>query len=151
VAAAFVAATLLVVGACYLPIQGWPLQISHLAMMLIGWAAVVMGVIVHIAVGTAKRAQAEGERPPIIAIEDTLLWANAKFGHILVKILLALVGFFGLVFTAGPTPDKVTPLSMFLVGYSLDSVVEVFGIGLDQRAAAQVALLKRQIGTESGS
>jgi hypothetical protein len=146
--AAFVAATLLIVGACYLPIQDWPLQSPQLATMLIGWTAVVMGVIVHIAVGTAKRAQAEGGRPPIIAIEDTLLWANARFGHILVKILLALIGFFGVVFTAGQTPGIVTPLGMFLVGYSLDSVVEVFGIGLEQRATAHLALLKRQMGTQ---
>jgi hypothetical protein len=144
---AFFAAALLVVGACYVPVQDWPLRPENLGPMLIGWAAVLMGVIVHIGVATAKRSQSQDGRPPIIATEDTLLWINAKFGYIMLKMLLALIGFFALAFTAGA--QKVTPLSMFLVGYSLDSVVEVFGVSLDQRAAAQVASVKRQLGTEN--
>jgi len=62
-------------------------------------------------------------------------------------MLLALVGFFGLVFTAGP--DKVTPLNTFLVGYSLDSMVEVFSVSLEQRATAYVAALRQQLGIEA--
>jgi hypothetical protein len=143
---AFLGALSLVVGACYLPIPDWPLQRTHLAIMLIGWVAVLIGVIVHVGVATAKRAQAEGGRPPIIAPEDALLWINARFGNIVLKMLMALIGFFALAFTAGV--DKVTPFSMFLVGYSLDSVVEVFGASLEQRASAPAAILKRQISVE---
>ena len=149
VVAAFLSALLLIVGACYVPVPDWPLQPSHLGMMLIAWAAVLIGVVIHIGVGAAKRAQTQGQRPPIIAAEDTLLWINARFGHLLLKMLMALIGFFALALTAGI--EEVTPFSMFLVGYSLDSVVEVFGASLEQRAAAQTAALKRQLGLESGA
>jgi len=144
---AFVAVFALIAGVAHVPIQGWPLQQSHLATLLVGWVAVLAGVVVHIGIGAAKRAQAQGGRPPTIAVEDLFLWVNARFGHILFKMLLALVGFFGLVFAAGP--DKVTPLNTFLVGYSLDSVVEIFSASLEQRATAYVAALRQHLGIEA--
>lgn len=140
---ALVAGALLAMGVCYLPIKDWPLRPENAGPMLIGWASVLMGVIVHIGVATAKRSQAQAGRPPIIAAGDALLWINARFGYILLKILLALIGFFALAFTGGA--EKVTPLSMFLVGYSLDSVVEVFGIAVEQRATAHVSAFQRQV------
>jgi hypothetical protein len=144
---ALLAGALLAVGVCHLPVQDWPLRPANAGAMLIGWASVLMGVIVHIGVATAKRSRAQAGRPPIIAAGDALLWINAKFGYILLKILLALIGFFALAFTGGA--EKVTPLSMFLIGYSLDSVVEVFGIAVEQRATAQTAAFQRQLATKT--
>jgi hypothetical protein len=111
---------------------------------LVGWLAVLLGVVVHIAVGTAKRLQSERGRPPVIAIGDVPLMVNAKIGQILLKLALTLIGFFGLVFAAGI--DNAKPLNAFLVGYSLDSVVELFVASVEQRAAGQVSALKQQLG-----
>ncbi len=144
---ALVLATLFIVVVTYLPIQDWVLQPSHLGPLLIGWFAVIIGIIVHIGVGTAKRAQSREGRPPIIAAGDIFLLIDARFGHILLKMLLAMVGFFGLVFTAGP--ESVTPFSAFLVGYSLDSVVEMFSASLEQRSGDQVLMLKQRLGLDS--
>jgi len=141
---AFGVAIGIVIGACYLPIEGWPVKPRHLPMFLVGWGAVLSGVVVHVGVGAVKRRQAQGGRPPIIAVGDLPLLINAKAGQLLLKLLLTLVGFFGLVFTAGV--DNVTPLNTFLVGYSLDSVVEVFSASIEQQATAQVATLKQQLG-----
>lgn len=146
--AAFGLAMGIVIGACYLPIEGWPIEPKHLPTFLVGWGAVLAGVIVHLGVGSVKRTQAQGGRPPIIAIGDLPLLINAKVGQILLKLLLTLVGFFGFVFTAGV--DNVTPLNTLLVGYSLDSVVDMFGVSLEQQAAAQVATLKQQLGVRTG-
>lgn len=146
VALAFVAASGLIVAACHLPLSDWPLQPTRLGTLLVGWAAVLIGVLVHIGISTTKQVQLQGGRPPIIALEDALLWINARFGYILFKLLMALMGFFALAFTTGA--DKVTPFSMFLVGYSLDSVIEIFGVSLEQRAATRLGALKRRLALE---
>lgn len=146
VALAFLAASGLIVAACHLPLADWPLQPTRLGTLLIGWAAVLVGVLVHIGISTTKQVQQQGGRPPIIAIEDALLWINARFGYILFKLLMALMGFFALAFTTGA--DKVTPFSMFLVGYGLDSVIEIFGVSLEQRAATRLGALKRRLALE---
>ena len=146
VALAFVAASGLIVAACHLPLSDWPLQPMRLGTLLVGWAAVLVGVLVHIGISTTKQVQLQGGRPPIIAIEDALLWINARFGYILFKLLMALMGFFALAFTTGA--DKVTPFSMFLVGYGLDSVIEIFGVSLEQRAATRLGAIKRRLALE---
>ncbi|MCS7260196.1 MAG: hypothetical protein NZ765_05370 [Anaerolineae bacterium] len=146
VALAFLTASGLIVAACHLPLSDWPLQPTRIGTLLIGWAAVLVGVLVHIGISTTKQVQQQGGRPPIIAMEDALLWINARFGYILFKLLMALVGFFALAFTTGA--DKVTPFSMFLVGYGLDSVIEIFGVSLEQRAATRLGALKRRLALE---
>jgi hypothetical protein len=40
----------------------------------------------------------------------------------------------------------VAPTYAFLVGYSLDSVVEIFGASLQQQGATLVSSLERQLG-----
>ena len=144
---ALAAAIGIIIGACYLPIAGWSLQPKYLSSLLVGWGAVLVGIVVHTGVATAKRTQVQGSGPPVIAIGDLPLLINAKIGRILLKLLLALVGFFGLVFSTGV--GNVTPLTTFLVGYSLDSVVEVFGSSIEQQAAAQVGTLKQMLGVKT--
>ena len=91
--------------------------------------------------GVRQRAQGEG-LPPIYAISDLSRYIDARFGLLVRKLLLALVGLFGLMFSS----DSVTPLNAFLVGYSLDSVVELFGTSLEQKSASQVTTLRKQLG-----
>jgi hypothetical protein len=134
----------LVIGSAFLPVANWPIKSQQAGTMLVGWVAVLAGLVVHAAVGTVKRAQARGGRPPVIAIADLPLQINAKIGQLLLKLLLTLVGLFGLAFTAGA--ENVTPLNTFLIGYSLDSVVELFSTSIEQQAAAQVGTLKQQLG-----
>lgn len=143
-ALAFAACAAVVVGACYVDAPGWPIQPGHLYSFVVGWSAVLAGVVTHIGVGSVKRAQERGGLPPIIAVGDFFMIANARAGQILLKLLLALIGFFGLVFSTGA--DKVTPFNAFLLGYSLDSFIELFSSNIERRASAQVASLKKQLG-----
>jgi len=146
IALALVGCTAAVAAACWLPAEGWPLGPGHLGAMLVGWGAVVAGVMTHVGVGGVKRAQAQGGLPPVIAVGDFSKIASARVGQFLLKVFLALVGFFGLVFGAGVA--QLTVFNAFLVGYSLDSFVELFRGSLEQRATAQVASLKKQLGVE---
>lgn len=141
---AFLICTGVVIGACYVRVPGWPIQSTQLYSFLVGWGAVLAGIVTHIAVSGVKRAQGEGGLPPVIAVGDLSLIINARVGHILLKLLLALIGFFGVVFASGA--NGVTLLNTFLLGYSLDSFIELFSASVEQRATAQVAALKKQLG-----
>lgn len=74
---------------------------------------------------------------------NLILIIDARFGEIAMKFILGLIGLFGLVIisTSGipqlgflnqvSTLTQVTPLNAFLVGYSLDSILELFGTNLE--------------------
>ncbi len=140
----FVAVTLLVAGSGYITAPGWPIARTHVPILLIGWAATVAGLLTHVAVGTAKRARSQDGLPPAIVVGDFMLMVDAKLGHFLLRLVLALVGFFGFVFTTGLA--NVTALDTFLVGYTLDSVVELFGVSIEERAATQNVAMKQRLG-----
>lgn len=112
--------------------------------LVVLWLAVVAGVAFHIIVGTAKQMRSNPERPPIFAMRSILPILNAKLGNILFKIALTIVGLVGLIFSV--EADKINLLSAFLVGYSLDSVIELFGTSAEQMASSQLASLKKQMG-----
>jgi hypothetical protein len=144
IALALVASTGVVAGACYISVEGWPIGVRHLPAFLVSWVAVLAGVATHVGVGSVKRSRAQGGLPPVVALGDFTMIADARMGEIFRKLFLALVGFFGLAFGGGV--GQVTPFNAFLLGYSLDSFVELFGSTLEQRASAQVATLRKQLG-----
>lgn len=141
---AIVAAGGIVAGSAYIKIANWPLSSSNLPALLSGFAAVLVGVIVHAAVGSAKRTQSQGGLPPVMAMRNILLVIDSRIGQLLLKVLLSLIGFLALVFASGI--GEVTLMNSFLVGYALDSFIELFGTSLEQRATSQVANLKQQMG-----
>jgi hypothetical protein len=119
--------------------------------LFMGWVGVLIGTVVHIGVGTAKQMRAQGENSAVLPVSKFWIILNAKEGFILLRIFMALIGFFTLVFTSGMTGNfEIGPflLNALLVGYSLDSVVELFGTSMDQRVDAQHANLKKQLGVE---
>ncbi len=136
-------AAAIVVGAPYLPVDGWPLEDKDLSTLLIGWGAILLGLLFHLGVGLTKRSQTEG-RPPVLALGDLPLLLNARAGQIILKVYMTLVGLFGLTFSTGI--EEVTPLNAFLIGYALDSVVELFGTSVEQAANARVGQVKSQLG-----
>lgn len=123
-------------------IESWPIEMNQQSTILLGWIAILFGIITHAAVGTVKRGQREG-LPPIYATSDLSRYVNARFGLLVRKILLAVIGLFGLMFASGA--GSVTPLNAFLVGYSLDSFVELFGTSLEQRSETLAVTLRKQL------
>jgi len=133
----------IVIGAASINPPGWPISKADVSTLLVGWAAVLLGVILHMAVGSTKRSKSQTGLPPILAVRNLLLVIDAHMGNVLMKLLMALIGFFALLFTAGL--ENLTPFNTFLVGYTLDSFLELFGANLEQRAAAQAAAVKQQL------
>jgi hypothetical protein len=136
-------ATGIVAAACYLGKldSNWPLKPDDLTKMLVAWAAVLIGMGVHVVVGSAKRSKTQNGMPSVLM--DLILIIDARFGEIVMKLILGLIGLFGLVIISTskmPIPGipeqvsalmQVTPLNAFLVGYSLDSILELFGTSLE--------------------
>jgi hypothetical protein len=136
----------LVIGACYLNLPGWQLAAKDQTTMLSGWLALLVGIVVHISIGSIKRSRERVGLPAQFTSSEIFFVINARFGQILLKLFIALVGFFALVFTSGIS--QVTLFTSFLVGYSLDSFVEMFGSSLEKSAAGQLGVLKKQLGVE---
>jgi hypothetical protein len=144
----FVLLTALIVAACYLggllPTGSWPLAAANLGLMIAGWVTVLVGVAVHLAIASVKRSKANGGLPPVLAIDDLPLVVDARKGQIMFKMFLAFLGLFFVVFATGV--EKMSLLSTFLVGYSLDSVIEMFGASLEQQSQALAGNIKQQLG-----
>ncbi len=140
----FVVATAIVIGVSFLPAPGWPLTPENLSATVIGWGAALVGAVVHVGVSSVKRRQQQGGLPPVVAVGDLLLLVDARLGELLLKLLLILIGFFGLIFSMGIA--QVTIFNAFLMGYSLDSFIELFGANIEQQATAQISSLKQQMG-----
>ena len=131
-------ATGIVAAACLLRLPDWPLTPNDVPKMLVAWAAVLTGMGAHIVVGSTKRSKTQNGMPSVLM--DLILIIDARFGEIVTKLILGLTGLFGLVVIStmpqlGPTslfPSlQVTPVNAFLVGYSLDSILELFGTSLE--------------------
>lgn len=121
--------------------SNWP----NPSTLLICWLAVLVGIAVHAAVGAAKVEQKDGY-PPLISVKGILPYVSAKSGWLVWKQVLALVGFIGLAYASTTTSDTTFGApAAFLVGYSLDSIVELFGVSMEQKAKAQVGVLKKQL------
>ncbi len=122
----------------------WP----NTSTLLICWLAVLAGIAVHAAVSAAKTEQKDGY-PPLISVKGILPYVSAKSGWLVWKQILALMGLIGLAYIAA-TATTITDQTFgapaaFLAGYSLDSVVELFGVSMEQKAKVQVDVLKKQL------
>jgi hypothetical protein len=138
------ALTMAVAHADSVPAAGWPIAQGDTGALMVGWWALLGGMLLHLGVGSTKRRQASRGLPPVIAVGDLLRVVDARCGQIALKLLFGGMGLFGLCLVAGIA--EVTPLNAFLVGYSLDSFVEVFGATMEQRAEAQMSVLKSRLG-----
>lgn len=71
-------ATAIVGGAAFLRAQDWPLGRNDLGTLLIGWGAVLIGMTVHVGIGSVKRSQARGALPPVIAVGELPLITSTE-------------------------------------------------------------------------
>lgn len=100
--------------------------------LLLNWVLVILGLVTHYGVNRSK-----GGNPGLgsIPLGHPTCAVDARAGTILLKGLLMLIGFFGLLLLA--PKGHGDHLEFFLVGYSLDSFVGILSSSLDQRATAR--------------
>ena len=140
---AFLITTGIVIWSCTANLPGWPLKPEHIGLLLPGWIFLLVGVVVHIGIGHIKDSRKQG-LPALFAPGDIFFIINARLSQIVLKLFIALIGLFGLVMTNGIS--QFTLFSAFLVGYSLDSFVEMFGSSLSNQSASQLSNMQKQLG-----
>lgn len=100
---------------------------------LVAWLALIVGIVVHVAVDVAK-GRNNSKLPAVFAINDAALMLNARSGEIIWKLVLSVIALGGVVFTLGV--DSGLFANAFLVGYSLDSFIGLFGSISERNATA---------------
>jgi hypothetical protein len=113
----------------------WERTIRLIPWFIVGWLAVLVGVAAHVGVDTAKRKRATG-LPAMMPVSEFPLILNSRSGEFVWKLILAVMGFSGLVFTLGVENVNILVFNSFLVGYSLDSFVDLLGTTVDQHVTA---------------
>ncbi|MCC6456065.1 MAG: hypothetical protein IT328_14015 [Caldilineaceae bacterium] len=133
-AVAILASLIIVIVAARLPLPMWTTMAwqTRAATFVIGWLAVLIGVVTHIGVEGAKREKLTG-LPTLLAVSDLRETIDARLGQMIWKLVLVLIGFFVVAFAVDQT---VSVINAFLVGYSLDSVVGVFGASVETKVKA---------------
>ena len=114
--------------------------------VLLGWAAVLTGTLVHVGIVTTQHLRTRGVNAGALPVSILPIIVNARLGQLMLKIGMALVAYTALAYAtthALHNDFNTFLLNAFLIGYSLNSVLDLLGMGMDQRASAQQANLQK--------
>lgn len=121
--------------------QGLPLSFD---MYVLAYLALFAGGVVHLLVAAAKQARS-GQGDPVLS--DWILWLHTKEASLVMNGIYLWMGFIGLIVL-----KKVDdPLTAFFLGYSVDSVVDLFLERFNTAASSRVATLQATLSVPAGS
>ena len=120
----------------WLNLANWPIHSDRSAELLVAYTLVIAGGVAHIAVQVLKQGRVEGAAT-FTAIEEWALWMHVKELSILAGIVTLWVGFIGLAVTM----SHIDWLTAFAVGYSIDSVADLYLQRFQSAASAAVKSL----------
>jgi hypothetical protein len=101
------------------------------------YGAVIAGGVAHILVGLIKEVR--GAKPSaLVGVDDGVAWTQVHESQMLIGLLLLWVGAIGLAVTT----NTLNAASAFFVGYSIDSVGDIFLQRFAGVAQAQLTALK---------
>ena len=101
-------------------------------------AIMIAGAVVHVVIGAVKQMRSSEENS-FTALEDWMIWIQIKRVPILCSIALILLGFVMLTATVNPL-DRIT---VFIAGYSIDSLGDVFLARFDTIITTRTDALKK--------
>lgn len=121
-----------------------PPAINPAGVPLTIWIALIVGLVTHKLIGSAKRKQG-GAVSVFLPVADWSYFLSSRLAQILGSLTLALFVTSALLFMA----DSVQDISMnyaFLAGYGLDSFAGLFGSNLERKASAEAEALRGRLG-----
>jgi hypothetical protein len=128
----------------------WGNDSHQYAVIALWWAGLCGGVLFHTAADSMKRARAGGTGSATgFAVGHVTHWISAHVNTLalrLVTMVVGTVGAFALLSEQLDPSKSSTLFTMFLVGYGLDSFVDIFVKTADQRATALGTALIQQLG-----
>ena len=107
--------------------------------LLRDYVAIIIGGLAHTLVDALKQYRTRGEHT-FIALGDLVMWAHIKEVPILISVLLLWVGFLGIAFS-GQGKDWQ---AAFFVGYSIDSVIDLFLLRFTGEASKRLEAVRTQ-------
>ncbi len=105
-----------------LNLEEWIVPQGETANLFIAYLFVIIGAVVHIGIDGIKQARANDPKSSFLAIDDWFTWIHIHERGIIMGIVSMWIGFLGLVFLT----QSANWQTAFLVGYSLDSFVDIF-------------------------
>lgn len=91
------------------------------APLLSAYAYALAGSAVHLGIDAIKRIRSS-QNSPDLAIDSWIIWVHVREIYVCAGIVLVAIAAFGVIATV----HRTDPLTMFLAGYSWDSLQEVF-------------------------
>lgn len=120
-------------------IQDWFISPSRTKELIVGYIFVIIGGISHVIVDALKQARSTKESNMIV-LEDWFFWIHVKESQIMMGIFSLLVGTLGLAFFS----QKVDWQTAFLVGYSIDSFIDLFLQRFDSVISSKTQVAKEK-------
>lgn len=105
----------------WLNLKDWPVESNRFMELMVGYLFITLGGVAHIGIDALKQARASKGRS-FLALGDMLLWVHIKELSIIAGMVSLLIGILAL---AVLTP-KIDWQMAFLVGYSIDSFIDLF-------------------------
>ena len=120
-----------------LPALGaWP-ELGDRGVLVERYLFVALGALLHLSMSTLKQRRRGGEGE-LSALDDFLLWIHVREVSIAWTVLSVWVGAIGLSFVQ----PSASPEAALIVGYSLDSFIDVFLLRFEARTASVARALQ---------
>jgi hypothetical protein len=123
-----------------LDIPDWPIAAGQGIETLVGYGFTMLGGLVHLGVDAVKQARSSA-RGSFLALEDWFVWVHIHEVGIIVGVVSLWIGFIGLLFLNSPA-EPVSWQTSFLVGYSIDSFIDLFLQRFNTVTAARIGTMR---------
>ncbi|MDX1995153.1 MAG: hypothetical protein SF029_22415 [bacterium] len=104
-------------------VPDWFVEPGRTTELLVEYLFIIIGGVVHLGVDAVKQARSTPGGKALV-VEDWLLWVHIHEVGVIIGILSLWVGFAGLLLLSSAT--AVDWETAFLIGYSIDSFVDLF-------------------------
>jgi hypothetical protein len=133
----------------WLDLSDWPLGRNDFKVMLGVYAFMLLGAVAHIGVDAIKHARA-GDASVLSAVDDWPTWIHVKYATLILSVLSIWLGLVGYAFTM-QNSDKIDWRAAFFVGYSIDSIIDIFLQRFTTFADSETKALKQTLGSSASA
>jgi hypothetical protein len=135
-----VLAAFLVKAGDWFGIKGYPFPGYPLKTLIINYLAIMIGGLAHLGFNALKQYRSSKESS-FVALGNWFLWGHVKEKAIIGGIVLIWAVYVGCLFTMG----NLNPVTVFFVGYSFDSFIDLFLKRFEIVAGKKVATIKSSL------
>lgn len=125
-------------------LQDWPIPAARFPELSLAYLFLAVGALAHVLVDWLKR-QRDADRSDPVTLGDLMLWLHVREMTVVIAIVYLWVGVVGAAFAL----HHVAWQTAFFMGYSIDSVVDLFLQRFSVTAAAATAAARTRLDAPS--